>query len=73
MSEWRKLRERAKIIKKQYPKGTRVRLIRMDDREAPPIGTLGTVVGVDAIGTVLMLWDNGCTLGVTDADEIEKI
>lgn len=73
MSEWDRLRARAKIIKEQYPAGTRVRLISMDDRQAPPIGSLGTVVGVDDIGTVLMQWDNGCTLGVTDADEIEKI
>lgn len=73
MSEWERLRARAKIIKDQYPAGTRVRLTRMDDVQAPPIGCLGTVVGVDDIGTVLMQWDNGCTLGVTDADEIEKI
>ena len=73
MNAWDKLRARAKRIKQQYPAGTRVRLISMDDRQAPPIGSLGTVVGVDDIGTVLMQWDNGCTLGVTDADEIEKI
>jgi hypothetical protein len=73
MNAWDRLRARAERIKKQYPAGTRVRLISMDDRQAPPIGSLGTVVGVDDIGTVLMQWDNGCTLGVTDADEIEKI
>lgn len=31
----------------------------MDDTQAPPIGTLGTVIGVDAIGSLLMSWDNG--------------
>ena len=30
-----------------YPPGTRVMLIRMDDVQAPPIGTQGTVTGVD--------------------------
>ena len=34
-------------IRKEYPKGTRVRLIKMDDMQAPPLGTEGTVIGVD--------------------------
>ncbi len=38
-------------LRKQYPLGCRVELLKMDDRQAPPIGTLGTVIGVDAIGT----------------------
>ena len=32
---------------KKYPVGSRVRLLKMDDIQAPPIGTLGTVKGVD--------------------------
>jgi hypothetical protein len=35
----------------------------MDDPQAPPIGTLGTVVGVDSVGTIHVNWDNGCGLG----------
>lgn len=46
-------------IRKEYPAGTRVRLLKMDDVQAPPIGTEGTVVGVDDIGSLLMRWDNG--------------
>lgn len=30
-------------VKKEYPAGTRVELVRMDDFQAPPIGTKGTV------------------------------
>ena len=38
-------------IRKEYPKGTRVRLIKMDDMQAPPLGTEGTVIGVDDTGS----------------------
>ena len=36
----------------------------MDDRQAPPPGTRGTVVGVDDTGSLLMRWDNGSGLNV---------
>ena len=51
-------------IRKQYPAGTRVELVRMDDTQAPPIGTKGTVRGVDDIGSIMVAWDNGCGLSV---------
>lgn len=51
-------------IKKRYPVGTRVRLVMMKDPFAPPIGTLGTVKGVDDIGSLLVEWDNGSSLNV---------
>lgn len=51
-------------IKKRYPVGTRVRLVMMEDPFAPPIGTLGTVQGVDDIGSLLVTWDNGSSLNV---------
>ena len=34
-------------LKKEFLKGTRVQLVEMDDVQAPPIGTKGTVIGVD--------------------------
>ena len=40
------------IIKRSYPKGTRVVLEHMDDIQAPPKGTKGTVIGVDDIGSI---------------------
>ena len=51
-------------IRKQYRAGTRVELVKMDDPQAPPIGTKGTVRGVDDIGSIMVAWDNGCGLSV---------
>ena len=51
-------------IRKQYLAGTRVELVKMDDPQAPPIGTKGTVRGVDDIGGIMVAWDNGCGLSV---------
>ena len=50
------------VLRRQYPVGTRVELVRMDDPQAPPIGTKGTVRGVDDIGSIMVVWDNGCGL-----------
>jgi len=57
-------RETVERIKKQYPAGCRVELVRMNDVQAPPIGTKGTVVGVDDTGSVMVRWDNGSSLNV---------
>ena len=51
-------------IRRDYPAGTRVELVRMDDAQAPLAGTLGTVLGVDDTGSLLMRWDNGSGLNV---------
>lgn len=56
--------ELVKILRTAYPKGSRVVLVQMDDvQEAPPLGTQGTVQGVDDIGTIMVHWDNGSHLG----------
>lgn len=36
-------------LRQTYPAGTRVELLQMEDVQAPPIGTKGTVYGVDDI------------------------
>lgn len=36
----------------------------MDDAQAPPAGTKGTVIFVGATGTIHVKWDNGSTLGI---------
>lgn len=55
-------------------KGARVRLIFMDDVQAPPAGTEGTVQYVDDAGTIHVHWDTGGSLGlVPDADEWELV
>ena len=52
------------LIRNQYPAGTRVELVQMDDAQAPPVGTLGTVWGVDDTGSIMVHWDNGSGLNV---------
>lgn len=63
------------IIKLQYPPGTRLELIEMNDPHAPvPAGTRGTVELVDDMGTIHMKWDNGRTLGlVPGEDQFRKL
>ncbi len=51
-------------LREQYPPGTRVELLRMDDPQAPDIGTKGTVSGVDDTGSIMVAWDNGVSLHV---------
>lgn len=50
--------------KKKFKPGMRICLISMDDVQAPPKGTFGTVKYVDDIGTIGMAWDNGSSLGL---------
>lgn len=63
-------KERLESLKEAYPKGTRVRLIKMDDVQAPPRGTKGTVIGVDDAGSLLMQWDNGSSLNVVYGEDV---
>ena len=63
-------RETVERIRAQYPVGCRVELIKMDDIQAPPIGTKGTVTGVDDIGSIMVSWDNGSTLHIVYGDDI---
>lgn len=60
-------------IKRTYPEGTRIELIYMDDPQAPPVGTKGTVIGVDDIGSILVNWDNGSSLNVAHGEDRVKI
>ena len=61
-------------IRKEFKKGTRVKLVKMDDFQAPPIGTLGTVIGVDDTGSIMVSWDNGSSLNVIyNVDKCIKI
>ena len=50
-------------LREEYPAGTRVELIEMNDpyREMPP-GLKGTVQLVDDAGGIQINWDNGSTL-----------
>lgn len=67
-------RDQLQRLREAYPKGTRVELVQMDDPQAPPIDTHGTVIGVDDIGSIVVDWDNGCGLSVAwGADHCRRI
>ena len=57
------------MLRHQFPAGCRVELLQMDDPQAPPIGTLGTVIGVDDIGSIMVDWDNGSSLSVAYGED----
>ena len=60
-------------LKDKFPKNTRLKLISMDDIQAPPSGPFGTVLGVDDIGMILVKWDNGSTLSLIPEEDKFKI
>ncbi|OKZ67589.1 MAG: DUF4314 domain-containing protein [Clostridiales bacterium 52_15] len=63
-------RETVERLRWEYPVGCRVELVQMDDVQAPPIGTKGTVRGVDDIGSIMVRWDNGCGLSVAYGEDM---
>ena len=68
------LRQKIACRKEKYKRGDRVMLVKMDDIQAPPVGTQGTVRFVDDIGTVHVSWDNGSSLGAAmGADIIKRV
>lgn len=62
-------RDTVKRLREEFPQGCRVELVSMDDRQAPPPGTQGTVVLVDNVGTIHVDWDNGSGLGVAYGED----
>lgn len=57
--------ETLKNLRKNYPKGSKVRLIQMDDPYTTiPKGTVGTVSKVDDAGTIHVSWETGSSLGI---------
>ena len=70
MNEFERMRRRAEMVKKQFPRGTRIELISMNDPYSPvPSGMRGTVDCVDDIGTIFPTWDNGRSLGVVYGED----
>ena len=63
-------KEMVERIRKEYPVGARVELVQMHDPQAPPVGTKGTVHGVDDIGSIMVAWDNSCSLSVAYGEDI---
>lgn len=67
-------KEQIEMIRKDYPTGTKVELLAMDDKQAPPVGTIGEVVAVDDIGQLVMRWQNGSGLNlIPGVDSFRKV
>lgn len=64
-----------KTIRKEYPKGTVLKCLTMNDPYHPiPNGMIGTVKFVDDAGTIHMSWENGSSLGlILGEDEFVKV
>ena len=68
---------RRECAERNYPPGTRIRLLEMSDDPNPvPAGTCGTVLAVDDAGQLLMQRDNGRSLslipGVDNFEVLER-
>ena len=57
-------REQIAALRGQYPRGTRVELLGMDDPQAPTVGTRGEVLGIDDAGQLLVRWETGSSLSL---------
>lgn len=61
-------------IRLNFPPGTRIQLIHMEDQWAVPSGTRGTVEHVDDAGQIHLKWDNGRSLAlVPQVDSFHKL
>lgn len=60
-------------LRKMYPVGAKVELVRMNDIQAPPVGTKGVVDFIDDIGTIHIKWENGSSLGVVYGEDLCKV
>lgn len=63
-------KEALQALRERFPKGTRIEVVKMDDPQASPIGTKGTVLGVDDIGSIMVDWDSGGSLSVVWGEDI---
>ncbi len=67
-------KETVERVRREYPEGTQVVLVSMNDVHSPPVGTVGKVIHVDDCATVHIAWSNGSTLGaVYSEDVIRKV
>ena len=68
------LQDQIAELRTTYPKGTKIKLIKMEDPQAPPPGTIGTVKGVDDAGQILMSWETGSSLSlIPNVDDFEIV
>lgn len=65
----RPTREQVERLRRQYPAGTRITLHSMDDPQAPPPGTMGTVQYIDDLGQIGVNWDTGSSLSLIPGED----
>lgn len=65
--------KKALAISKERMAGMRVKLLSMEDPQAPAPGTEGTVQHIDDMGTIHVVWDTGCSLGLVPGVDEWKI
>ena len=62
------------MLRAKYPKGTKIRLIHMNDPQPVPSGTIGKVALIDDAGNIHMNWQNGRSLAIIEGiDDFEII
>ena len=66
-------KERIEALRKYYPRGTKVKLLAMDDPQAPPTGTMGEILGVDDAGQLLVRWETGSSLSLIPDEDSFRI
>lgn len=65
-------REIVERIRREYPAGTRVELVRMDDVQAPPAGTKAPSKAWMIPAPSSCSWDNGSGLNVVYGEDVVK-
>ena len=66
-------RKTVERLREQFKPGVTVELIKMDDPQAPPVGTRGKCLGVDDAGSVMVAWNNGSGLSVAYGEDLCKV
>ena len=67
-------KEEVEQVRQAYQPGTRISVVRMDDPQAPPPGTIGKVIGVDDTASLLVEWQTGSSLNVLyGIDQVKKL
>jgi hypothetical protein len=68
-------KETVERLRLEYPKGSRIELINMDDPYSKLVpGDRGTVQAIDDTGTIFPAWDNGSGLGIVyGVDAVRKL
>lgn len=62
-----------KQLQRKYPKGTKVKLLSMKDLQAPPVGTIGEVWGVEK-DAIKVQWEDGSDLSlILDLDAFQVV